>query len=215
DSDGDGVADVDEDTLGSDALDPDSYPDVVDMLDLVLERQLPSFEEHLTELVVLPRNTPDGKLATPFGALDIPEQGSSVLESVEDLFDQVEANGFDNLGLGVTAWLTDSELSEAQWLPLAIRGGVAIGLDHDSDAGIGNVYGPHSFGVNSDQDPSEFSDAGFSYGDGGVLQHEYSVGYEDGGWDDVNVTSSVGEDSTVTTSMNVVSYGKWDEKTWQ
>lgn len=184
DTDGDGVADVDEDTLGSDALDPDSYPEVGELLDLVGERQLPSFEERLTELVVLPRDTPDGRLATPFGALDVPEEGSSVLDSVEGFFDQARSNGFDYLGVGVTTWLADAELNDAQWLPLAIQGGVAIGMD-DSDTGIGNVYGPHSFGVNRDQEPSGFFDAGFSYGDGGVLQHEYSVGYEDGGWDDI------------------------------
>jgi hypothetical protein len=59
DSDGDGYADVDERLAGSDPGDPNSFPTATDLLRLFNLGQLPSFQEHFTEVVVLPVVTPD------------------------------------------------------------------------------------------------------------------------------------------------------------
>src|SRR6185436_10175235 len=68
DKDGDGVADVDEAVLYTDPGDKLSVPDTAKLLDMLLARELPSFEKHLTELVMLPTLTPDGSaIATGLG----------------------------------------------------------------------------------------------------------------------------------------------------
>src|SRR5262245_49923201 len=48
DSDGDGVSDVDEKALGTDPKDPKSHPPAESLVNLLLERKLPSFERHFT-----------------------------------------------------------------------------------------------------------------------------------------------------------------------
>src|SRR5690242_14247675 len=71
DADGDGIADIDEILFGTDELDRLSLPAGQKLIDQALMRDLPSFESHLTELVVLPQMTPDlSGLATAVGLMD-------------------------------------------------------------------------------------------------------------------------------------------------
>ncbi len=75
DKDGDGVTDVDEEALGSDPDDPTSRPEAEKIFDIALARELPSFEQHLTELVALPRNNRENTgLWTGLGTIPFPEQ---------------------------------------------------------------------------------------------------------------------------------------------
>ena len=60
DADGDGFSDSDEEKAGTDPKDPASHPSVLEVVDLVAEGALPSFEKGLSTLMVLPEQLPDG-----------------------------------------------------------------------------------------------------------------------------------------------------------
>lgn len=60
DSDGDGIADLDEDAAGTTAEDPLSAPNVAELTALVGQGALPSFELGFAEVIVLPERYPDG-----------------------------------------------------------------------------------------------------------------------------------------------------------
>lgn len=209
DNDGDGVTDVDEQALGTDPKDPESRPDVQQIFDEAIARELPSFEKHLTELVALPKNTPDGAhLATAFGALDRPSQGA-VVKSVGGLLHQVNANGFENVRDDVTAILTRPPLAdEAEKLVFALRGNVALyGSEIDGVVKVEGIVGPTTYGLNGAKTPTGISDGGFTYGaDAGSIGHRYSVRYEDASWDEVSSSSTFGNGST-SAMTDVTSYG--------
>ncbi|MEO3778454.1 thrombospondin type 3 repeat-containing protein [Micromonospora sp. B11E3] len=206
DNDGDGVTDVDEEALGSDPNDAGSYPDVHKIFDAAIARELPSFEEHLTELVVLPRDTPDGMaLATGVGALDRPEEGPLV-RSAEGLLGKLRANGFEHLGRDATVVLAEEPtLREDQKLAFSVLGNVAVwGVEGDSIEGL---VGVTNLGPNGLKKPARFVDGGFTHGGApGSFGRGYSVAYSDGSSDNVRIVTetktsvtSVGETTSVTT----------------
>lgn len=103
DSDGDGIADVDEIALGTDMLDRLSLPASQKLIDQALMRELPSFESHLTELVVLPQMTPDfSALATAVGLMDLPTDSWGT-KNVPGLFGKLHDNGLTGIlsGFGI------------------------------------------------------------------------------------------------------------------
>jgi hypothetical protein len=76
DSDGDGVSDDDERAMGTDPYDAASVPPVLDVLDAIGRELLPSFERGITEVVVLPTGTIDGRALGEFSPLaSIPLEG--------------------------------------------------------------------------------------------------------------------------------------------
>ncbi|HTL41468.1 MAG TPA: thrombospondin type 3 repeat-containing protein [Pseudolysinimonas sp.] len=104
DTDGDGVTDLDEDFLGTDPRDAASFPAGQKLIDAALMRELPSFESHLTELVVLPQMTTDfSALATAVGLMDLPT-ASWGTTNAPHLLGDLGKNGFTGIlsGLGIT-----------------------------------------------------------------------------------------------------------------
>jgi hypothetical protein len=61
DSDGDGVSDDDEIAAGTNPQDPYNRPSPKDVLGLAAEGKLPSFNQHFTEVLVMPTEGPDGQ----------------------------------------------------------------------------------------------------------------------------------------------------------
>lgn len=207
DQDGDGIADVDEEKLGTDPKDRESRPEAHKIFDVALARELPSFEEHLTELVSLPQVTPDGEgLATAFGKLPFSAE-LGALPSVERLMSTLRTNGFTNLGTNLSTVLSGKpSLTDAQRLTFAAAGGVAVyGDKTDEGFDLKGLVGATSFGANAGRTPTGMTDAGFSYGPDGSFGHDYSVGYADGGRDEVSSSASYSDDVTVTTN-SVTSY---------
>lgn len=101
DSDGDGIADVDEKYLGSDFLDRLSMPAAQKLIDSALMRELPSFESHITELVALPQMTTDfSKLATAVGLTDLPTDSWGT-NNIPHLLPALQANGLTGI---LSAW---------------------------------------------------------------------------------------------------------------
>lgn len=114
DSDGDGVADIDELYLGTDVLDRLSMPAAQKLIDQVLMRDLPSFESHLTELVVLPQMTTDfSHLATAVGLMDLPSSAWGT-SSLPNLFGDLAKNGLTGIlsGWAITLPGSGHELPE-------------------------------------------------------------------------------------------------------
>lgn len=67
DSDGDGIADIDEEVVGTDPADPTSAPRVEELVSVVGKGALPSFEMGFSEVVVIPETLPDGTRLIPEG----------------------------------------------------------------------------------------------------------------------------------------------------
>ena len=61
DRDGDGVSDDDEIAAGTDPADPSSRPHTPELIDLFVKDALPSFQEGVASIVVLPTVAPDGR----------------------------------------------------------------------------------------------------------------------------------------------------------
>jgi hypothetical protein len=96
DRDGDGVTDEDEVRLGSDPDDASSTPDARRMIEGWLDRTLPSFDRHLTELVVLPTKSPDGlALETGLGEFKLRDGDGDLLKSIGVVVKQLDHNGFE------------------------------------------------------------------------------------------------------------------------
>lgn len=210
DSDGDGVADIDEEALGTDARDPRSRPEAKEVFDHVLARELPSFEQHLTELVALPRNKRDGALDSPLGTFEKPEKGG-YLQSVEGLLGDLRANGFENVGTTMTVTLNrPPAMSETERLMFTGLGNVALyGVTTDSGFKVEGLVGPTSYGVNGHKNPTGITDRGFGYGEKGI-GHEYSVGYEDGSWDDVSTSTQLSDGgASIVIGQVTTSYNEW------
>jgi hypothetical protein len=98
DSDGDGVTDIDEKMMGTDPYDAKSYPPTLKVLDLAVSRQLPSFESHLTEIVVLPQQTPDGSaVSTGLGEFKLDDHDGKLLDTMNDITSSLKHAGFEDL----------------------------------------------------------------------------------------------------------------------
>ncbi len=209
DSDGDGFTDLDEDVLGYDSRNPRDHPEVKEVLDMAIARELPSFERHLTELIALPRDTPEGDaLATAFGAVKKPERGDYVT-SVKGLLGELGANGFENLGTNMTATLTRKpDLNLHEKLEFAGLGNVALyGELGDRGFKIEGLVGPTSFGLNGQKTPTGIFEERFIYGNGGAsFGRDYMVGYEDGSRDHVSSTSFKQSKSSTTTETKQTSH---------
>ncbi len=213
DSDGDGVTDVDELELGTNAEDPGSYPDVTKILDLALARELPSFEAHLTELVALPKDLPNGtELSTAFGAVDKPEQGDYV-QSVDGLLRDLAENGFEQLGTNMTVTLTRKpSLSQDAELAFAGLGNIALyGNKGEGGFEIEGLVGPTIYGVNGQKQPTGISDDVFSYDRADSILRQYLVGYADGSFDSVS-TSTTSLPNFRTSQTEFASYGDSGKK---
>ena len=65
DTDGDGFSDADERAAGTDPFDRDSYPSIKQLTRLIVANELPSYRHGMSELVVLPTTTPDGRTFLP------------------------------------------------------------------------------------------------------------------------------------------------------
>ncbi|WP_144127939.1 thrombospondin type 3 repeat-containing protein [Catellatospora sichuanensis] len=205
DSDSDGITDADETALGSDPHDPASRPESKELFEHAIARKLPSFEQHLTELVALPQTTAGGeKLATGLGLLDVPAKGT-YLASVDGLLQNLQANGF-NVGTNMTLRLPRKpSITRAERVLFAGRGNLALwGAATDGIFDVDGIYGATNYGPNGRSTPDGFTDGGFTFGDGGVLGHRYSVTYDDGSRDDVfTSTGPPGRDhSTMSTGVD-------------
>src|SRR3954468_12930031 len=99
DSDGDGVTDIDEEAAGTDPYDRWSYPGAPELIELAVKGELTSFNRHLTEVVILPKLTPDGNaIATGFGAFTMPDKAWLANSPVDGLA-KIWKNGFsDRMG---------------------------------------------------------------------------------------------------------------------
>lgn len=65
DTDGDGFSNVDEIAAGTDPFDRDSFPSINHLTTLISVNSLPSYRLGVSELVVLPTTTPDGRMLLP------------------------------------------------------------------------------------------------------------------------------------------------------
>jgi hypothetical protein len=99
DKDGDGVADVDEAVLYTDPGDALSVPDAGKLLDLMLARELPSFEKHLsTSWSCCPRSPRTAARSPPgWASSDLRDGDANLLKSIGIVIDQTRRNGFDAL----------------------------------------------------------------------------------------------------------------------
>src|SRR4029453_15652649 len=89
--------DVDEEALGSDPDDPKSTPPTLKLLDVLLNRKLPWFERHFTELGLLPRLLPDGTtIPTGLGEFNLRDGDADLLKSIGvTINDITDRNGFE------------------------------------------------------------------------------------------------------------------------
>ncbi|GGM19831.1 hypothetical protein GCM10011608_00560 [Micromonospora sonchi] len=207
DKDGDGVTDVDEEALGSDPDDPTSRPEAEKIFDIALARELPSFEQHLTELVALPRNNRENTaLWTGLGTIPFPERGP-LIKSVDSLVDTLKTHGYKNFGTNMTVTLPERpKVGAADRLKFAANGNVALhGSRTDRGFKLAGILGVTSLGINGDRTPTHFTDHGFSYGERGSIGRNYSVGYGENIRDDVSTSMSQPDDLTITNST-VTSY---------
>jgi hypothetical protein len=168
DTDGDGVADIDERYLGTDVFDRLSMPAAQKLIDQMLMRDLPSFESHLTELVVLPQMTTDfSHLATAVGLMDLPSKAWGTT-SLPGLFGDLQTNGL----AGITA---------AVGINLPGSGG------HDLPDGISDSYFTYMQQVKDGTESSstmfdEFGAQGMNAGKqgGAMVLSNFSVSIEGG-----------------------------------
>jgi hypothetical protein len=181
DTDGDGVTDVDERRLGSDPFDATSHPPARHVLDQVLNRGLPSFEQHLTEVVVLPQLASGrDQITTMLGAFPVGRH-ANVMPTVGEALMRLYDNGFD-FGPGMQIDLSSSspdsiggyELS--QW-----RGPDRMALVGEGAVGI-NSLGPNKnkdvASITPGNSINETTDE-FLY-DGNSTAHARSLNYTDG-----------------------------------
>jgi hypothetical protein len=227
DKDGDGVADVDEAMLDTDAGDAASLPEPAKLLDLVIRRELPSFERRFTELVVLPTVTPDGSaLATGLGEFTLRDGDANLLESIGVVVDEVGRNGFDAVfGLRVSA-SRETPTYPFGLSPLSASSGVGPDPGPSPEAlrlaawMIGNdvaLYSAGSSGTITDHGHNAGKDpVGTTLGSEGRpymhinsptnVDKTWDVHYADGSRDAVTQSYSNGSDGVVT-SQSVDSYG--------
>lgn len=209
DRDGDGVADEDEVLLGTDPDDAQRTPDPAKLLDVLLARQLPSFEHHLTELVLLPTLTPDGlAIATGLGEFKLRDGDANLLKSIGIVVTELGENGFDDIfGLKITGakreeptYGFDNFTSEkAQWDSKHNRALYSNG----TTSGVAS-YGYNAGKVVASENLGTDTNVFITYGDNGVTTN-YQVNYTDGSHD--AVTESHSNDASGThDSADVRSY---------
>lgn len=200
DSDGDGVTDVDEVNAGTDPNDPFSFPGAPQLIDLAIGGKLTSFNRHLTEVVILPTLTPDGKsLATGFGAFDMPAQ-AWLANDPRDGLAKIRKNGFsDRIGLA-TDMLEAHDKDRPPW-----------GRAHDYSlvAGGDLDYGPNSgkFGrvVEGHQREGGGRGPGISIV-GGEPTYLLDFVYQDGSRDEITTYTTKDRRGDETTNSGYTSY---------
>lgn len=218
DRDGDGVTDLDELQAGTDPDDRFSYPGAPQLLDLAIDGKLTSFERHLTELVVLPKNTPDGNaLATGFGAFPMPAKGW-LYGSPGQMLTQIRGNGFTGITDVLASVARPNTTAGNGMPPWGPEGGIMlIGAGEKTNG----VTGPTNWGPNGTKQTStvvgggtdsngahipEFQMSTGEEGTGGdITVHTYTVNYADGSRDNAQSTN-FGIDGGTSSITNFSSY---------
>jgi hypothetical protein len=206
DTDGDGFPDVDEKELGTDPYDANSHPPVLKALDLLLAGRLPSFERHLTELVVLPEKTPDGQaIDTGLGQWDLNDHDLQLLNTFADLTSMLEKNGFEDL---LSLRVKPKGGPDISRLGVALanspRGQAELASIGDGFLDL-NLFGPNGSKPITDIAGGEHT---IGYGDKGDVTHgEYDVTYADGSHDHVVEDRGGAEDP----EMDIVYVNHYDK----
>ena len=183
DSDGDGVTDVDEQAAGTDPFDRWSYPGAPELIELAIKGELTSFNRHLTEVVILPKMTPDGNaIATGFGAFDLPDKAWLANDPVDGLA-KIWKNGFsDQLG-AITGLFTANGKDRPPW---------TAANDYSLVAGGATDWGPNGgkfgtyVGGHADSEGGRSSNFVFS---GDNPKHLFDMKYKDGSRDEFTVVT--------------------------
>jgi hypothetical protein len=203
DTDGDGVTDIDEKYFGTDVLDRLSMPAAQKVIDTALMRELPSFESHLTELVVLPQMTTDfSALATAVGLMDLPTDSWGT-KNAPGLLGQLAKNGLDGItsalgiarpGSGGHELPEGSSSSYFTYMQQVMDGEGSYSFDIPGSTGYGansgkqggeTVFGPTSTSTNNGTIAIRGEDV-TTYADGSKDRTKYSASQPDkpldGGW---------------------------------
>lgn len=200
DSDRDGVTDVDEVAAGTDPNDPWSFPGAPELIDLAIGGKLTSFNRHLTEVVILPTMTPDGKsLATGFGAFDMPAQ-AWLANDPRDGLAKIRENGYSNQIGAVTGMLQAHDKDRPPW---------GRAKDYSLVAGGAMDYGPNSgkfgtlVGGHRKEDGSRGPEVSFTGGDATYL---FDMEYSDGSRDEVTTFGTKDGSGADTVQTGYTSY---------
>jgi hypothetical protein len=200
DTDGDGVTDVDEEKFGTDPNDAASQPPALDLVRLVLPRQLPSFERHFTELVVLPTLTPDGKaLATGLGEFKLHDHDATLLNTLFDITSTFNRNGFADLLALRASVIKNSDSDSFHQAVTNHEDKVSWAADGWTDIA---KTAPYLMGGNNGA-VTGITDSKMSYGQG-MLTLDYKVNYSSGGYDKVTQTDDVDVNSGVSKKSSTV-----------
>lgn len=187
DSDGDGYNDADEKVAGTDPLDPSSHPGPKDILDVAIDRQLPTFEAGMGAFVALPNLA--GEIAghrfgtDPLAALPIPQRAGALERlGISPALLKEKGISIDN---GFTLGL-DAPSSGGNRPPIRV-GGINMALISAGDGPM-NVVSDAGFRSHGDlvvYTPGSPTGPGKPHGD--VVSHERSwfsdtekVTYQDG-----------------------------------
>lgn len=203
DSDGDGFTDRDEKVAGTDPGDPGSHPAVLDLVDLVAAQRLPSFEERLSAVVVLPEALPDRTRATD-------EAGLESLTAALAGLAPTRGDGLSRLGI-----------SRDLLAELGVRGSDVLSIVAGAStrtgkpAFEGRIGGMRASWISAGEDAGTRSGVGVDTstgGDGSV--HKTVRWFEDTDAGAVSVTvefEMCGQDCTGDFSVSVVGGGQDDE----
>jgi hypothetical protein len=129
DSDGDGVSDDDEVAAGTNPKDPYNRPSPKDVLGLAADGKLPSFNQHFTEVLVMPTEGPDGQA---FGIADSFPDRDNIMGMFgigKDLLNQagLTANGGLRIGVDLNGFGGGSQQIGTGHVPVKV-GGLDFGL---------------------------------------------------------------------------------------
>lgn len=135
DSDGDGVADADEEALAQDPRDPRRYPEVSELAALIPQHALPSFEAGNSLLVLLPTMDANG-LPVFGGEASLPARRSALDAAGISVPDEVDLGR----GFSVSRTLGSTELAFHGLFTASTKGrdaGIAAGIGRALDS-VGN-----------------------------------------------------------------------------
>lgn len=201
DSDGDGVTDVDEAAAGTDPYDRWSYPGAAELIDLAIKGELTSFNRHLTEVVILPKMTPDGNaIATGFGAFDLPDKAWLANDPVDGLA-KIWKNGFSNQLGAITGLFTANGKDRPPW---------TAANDYSLVAGGATDWGPNGgkFGtyVGGHSDSEGGRGPNFQFNGNNEPKHLFDMNYKDGSHDEFTVWQETGRNGALVTKAFYTSY---------